>query len=69
MATIETVTDLQFSDAEGAGVNMTVKFAELPAPVPFHAVPDDPVEHGRKLYADALAGVYGPIADYVPPAE
>jgi hypothetical protein len=33
--------------------------------IPFTASPDDP--HGAELYAQAVAGNFGPVAEYVPP--
>jgi hypothetical protein len=36
--------------------------------IAFSASPDDVEGHGRDLYARALAGEFGPVADYVPPA-
>jgi hypothetical protein len=35
--------------------------------VPFTASPDDPESLGRELYAAAMAGEFGPVAEYVPP--
>lgn len=35
--------------------------------IPFTASPNDPEEHGRTIYARALAGEAGPIAPYEPP--
>jgi hypothetical protein len=32
---------------------------------PFTAAAQDPETHGKKLYADLLAGKYGPITPYV----
>lgn len=37
--------------------------------IPFTASPDDVEESGRLLHAEAIAGNFGAIADYVPPAE
>jgi hypothetical protein len=37
--------------------------------LPFTARPDDVEAHGRKIFADLVAGVYGEIAAYVPPPE
>jgi len=37
--------------------------------LPFSAHPNDPEEHGRDLYARAIAGEFGPIAAYVPPPQ
>lgn len=36
--------------------------------IPFTASPDDTEEHGRELYAQAIAGTLGQIAAYVAPA-
>jgi hypothetical protein len=38
--------------------------------IPFTASPDDSEQHGRELYAQAVAGDFGPVAPYValPPA-
>lgn len=35
--------------------------------IPFTATPDDVEEHGRQIFAEALAGNFGPIAPYVAP--
>jgi hypothetical protein len=35
--------------------------------IPFTASPNDP--HGADLYAQALAGNFGPVAEYVAPPE
>lgn len=35
--------------------------------VPFSAAAEDPEPHGRDLFAAAIAGRFGPVADYVPP--
>jgi hypothetical protein len=35
--------------------------------VPFTAAPEDPEQMGRELFAAAMAGEFGPVADYVPP--
>ena len=37
--------------------------------IPFTASPEDSEEHGRAIYAKAVAGDYGPIAPFVPPAD
>lgn len=48
------------------GIELIVCFEEI-GEVPFHATPDDVEEHGRELYARALAGEFGPVAPYVLP--
>jgi hypothetical protein len=35
--------------------------------LPFTANPNDVEEHGRQLYAEAAAGQFGPVAEYVAP--
>ena len=35
--------------------------------IPFGADPNDPEPHGRELFARAVAGEFGPIAEYVAP--
>ena len=35
--------------------------------LPFTADPNDVEAHGRAIYADLVAGKYGPIGEYVPP--
>ena len=37
--------------------------------LPFTASPTDTEPHGRAIFADIVAGKYGPIAEYVPPPE
>lgn len=67
MPTVQTVTDPVYANEAGTAINCMVKFAEFPAPLPFTATSYDPEEYGRQIYADLIAGVYGPIAPYVPP--
>jgi hypothetical protein len=35
--------------------------------LPFTSAQNDVEAHGRAIFADLVAGVYGPIAEYVPP--
>ena len=37
--------------------------------LPFTASPNDTEPHGRAIFADLVAGKYGAVADYTPPAE
>lgn len=45
-------------------INLIVKFPHLPDAVPFTASPNDPMDYGREIYANAAAGMYGPVAEY-----
>ena len=69
MLTIESATNPKYMDAAGNGIDLSVKFAEFPEPVPFHAMPTDPMPYGVELYNRAKAGEFGPVAEYVPPPE
>ena len=49
-------------------VDLEVDFDELDEVyVPFTAMADDPEPHGVSLYNRAIAGDFGPIADFTPP--
>jgi hypothetical protein len=50
---------------EHTAINCVVTFAEI-GQVPFAAVPNDPTDHCREIYARCIAGDFGPIADYIP---
>lgn len=65
MLTIEYVENLAYIDADAVGIEILVKFKELPEAVPFHAMPNDPEPHGRLLYDNAKAGIYGEIGIFV----
>jgi hypothetical protein len=58
----------RYSNAEGTSIDLQVQFDTFPDPGPFTAVPNDIYPYGTQLYNDAVAGVYGPVAPYVPPA-
>lgn len=64
---VEDVKNPIYVNADGTAINCEVKFDTYPNYLPFTATPNDPEEYGRQLYADLQAGVYGPIAPYVPP--
>lgn len=68
MLTIERVTDPKYTDARGTGIDVIVKFAEFAEPVPFHATEADTEPHGKAIYRDAKAGIYGPISVFIEPA-
>ena len=62
-------TSPAWQNAEHSMITLMVKFDNLPEAVPFAASPDDPEEHGQALFAQAVAGAFGEIEDYVPPTE
>jgi hypothetical protein len=56
-------------DAEHTMIDLMVKWDRFNEELPFAASPNDCEEHGRAIFAAAVAGDYGPIAEYVPPPE
>lgn len=64
MIIVQKVSNLKFANAQRTSINADVKFEHLDEVVPFTATASDPEEHGRLLYAGAVAGQFGPIAPY-----
>jgi hypothetical protein len=63
---LEYAKDPVWADAEHTMIDLTVRFAEITEDLPFTASPDDCEEHGRAIFAAAVAGEYGEIAEFVP---
>ena len=57
----------QWSDMGHTGINVLIRWDEWDADLPFTATANDPEAHGQQIYQNALAGVYGEIAEFVPP--
>ena len=64
---IQTVTDLQWCDAEHTFFSCNVKYAEFNEPHPTGVNATDSYNHIKELWAKGNAGEYGAIAEYVPP--
>lgn len=62
--TVQSVKHPIYVTPTGKHIHMIVKFAEFPEEFPFVAWEDDPEEHGRFLYNEAINGVYGPIVPF-----
>jgi hypothetical protein len=56
-----------YNDETGNSVFLYVKFEEFEDELPFAATTYDVMDYGRQLYANAVAGMYGPVAPFVPP--
>ena len=67
MFTIESVTNLQWCDAEHTFFSCNVKYAEFDAVHPTGVNGTDGYAHIQELWTKGNAGVYGVIAEYVPP--
>jgi len=58
----------QWADAAHTLINLTWVHDTL-GEIPFGASPNDIELHGRELFAKALAGDFGTVAEYVPPIK
>lgn len=68
------ITDVKhpvWANAEHTMINVMATHSEF-GEIPFSASSDDVEAHGREIFADAIAGKFGPVAEYmahVPTAE
>lgn len=66
--TILSVSSPVWANAEQTRINCEITVEQYPGEVLlFTADPNDVTEHGPQIYADCVAGVYGPVGAYVPP--
>jgi hypothetical protein len=67
-STLTSVTNPVWSNAEQTTIDCNITTSQFGSEVlPFTASPEDTEAHGRAIFADLVAGVYGPIAEYVAP--
>jgi len=59
----------KFSAPDNSMIDLIVKFDEFNQEVPFTANPNDVVSYGRELYAKAMNGDFGEVAQYVSPSN
>jgi hypothetical protein len=64
---IEYVKDPIWVNFEHTMIDLTIKWDNMNEELPFTASPNDCEEHGRVIFAAAVAGNFGPIAEYEPP--
>ena len=69
MFTIESVTNLQWDNAEHTSFSCNVKYAEFNEIHPSGINGTDPYVHIQEIWTKGNAGEYGVIAEYVPPPE
>ncbi len=58
----------RYANAENTLIDLTLMHPVF-GEIPFTADPQDVEAHGRDLFARAVAGEFGPVAEYVPPLE
>jgi hypothetical protein len=68
MANVVSITNPVFATADGTAIDCVLQVDAFPDPVPFTASVNDVEAHGRKIYVDLIACVYGDIAAYAEPA-
>jgi hypothetical protein len=59
--------DPRWVNAEHTMIDLTIKWDAFNEELPFTASPADCEAHGRAIFAAAVAGEYGAIAEYLPP--
>jgi len=66
--TLASVANPVWANPEQTRIDCQITVEQYPGEVlPFTADPNDVAEHGRQIYADCVAGVYGPVGAYVAP--
>jgi hypothetical protein len=55
-----------WANAEHTMIDLTIKWVEIDEELPFTASPSDCEEHGCAIFAAAVAGEYGAVAEFVP---
>ena len=62
------LNSLVWADADHTKINLRGTHAQF-GEIPFSADPNDSEAHGRDLFARAVAGEFGPVAEYVAPVK
>ncbi len=65
---IKNVKTPQWANAEHTLIDVVLD-TDAYGEIPFSASPDDVEAHGRGIFADAVAGNFGAVAEYVAPVE
>jgi hypothetical protein len=69
-AILTSVSNPVWANAEHTAIKCNITTSQLGDEIlPFTANPNDPEAHGRAIFADLVAGKYGPIAEYVAPPK
>jgi hypothetical protein len=57
--------DPRWVNAENTMIDLKIKWEGMNEELPFTASPTDCEAHGRAIFAAAVAGQFGPVAEYV----
>lgn len=67
-STLTSLSNPRWADAKQTKIDCEITTSQFGEEVlPFTASSTDCEPHGRAIFADVVAGVYGEIAEYVPP--
>lgn len=67
-ATLTSLVNPRWSSVEHTAIDCEITTSQFGDEVlPFTASPNDVEPHGRTLFAQIVAGDFGPIADYIDP--
>lgn len=66
---IQTARDPKYMNEQGDEIDLIVKFDEMENELPFTARPVDSQDYCTELFNNAVAGLYGDVAPYIPPPE
>jgi hypothetical protein len=64
---IKSAKNPRWSNPGHSTINLTIEVEGIETELPFTADPNDVEAHGRQLFQNAIAGTFGPIAEYVEP--
>lgn len=68
--TLTSLTNPRWANATQTAIDCEITTSQFGGEVlPFTASQADVETHGRAIFADIVAGTYGPIAEYVAPPE
>lgn len=62
---LEYAKDPVWANSEHTMIDLTIKWDRFPEELPFTARPDDCESHGREIFAAAVAGQFGAVAEFV----
>jgi hypothetical protein len=62
---LEYAKDPHWADAAHTMIDLTIKWVGINEEYPFTASPADVEAHGRAIFEAAVAGQFGPVAEYV----
>lgn len=69
-SSLTSLTNPQWANVEHTRIDCQITTSQFGDEVlPFTADQNDVEAHGRAIFADIVAGTYGPIAEYVAPPE